>query len=193
MAAPAGAEPEIARLYEHQRQARYTGPATPRPVPVPQRRPAPGRVRQYALRMSAARSKQLQMRSCNIDRVLRHRRQLNLRDIIDNREGLNVDGRMGSTGVNRPACWSSSCSTSSSSSCAANSSARSANAYAVPEARRGTAGDGRALRHRALHPRAAGVEATVCYQYSAQLRDAMVGAGTALRTTRGCASATAPG
>ena len=54
---------------------------------------------QYALRMSAPRNKLFRMRSRNVDRVLRHPRQLNVRELIANREVLVVDGRMGSTGV----------------------------------------------------------------------------------------------
>ncbi|HEY4281120.1 MAG TPA: hypothetical protein VGM91_23100, partial [Conexibacter sp.] len=54
---------------------------------------------QYALRMSAPRNKLFQMRSRNVDRVLRHPSQLDLRELIAKREVLVVDGRMGSTGV----------------------------------------------------------------------------------------------
>jgi hypothetical protein len=53
---------------------------------------------QYALRMSAPRNKLFQMRSRNIDRVLRHPRQLDVRALIAKRQVLVVDGRMGSTG-----------------------------------------------------------------------------------------------
>src|SRR4051794_24487649 len=54
---------------------------------------------QYALRMSAPRNKLFRMRSRNVDRVLRHPRQLDVRELIAEREVLVVDGRMASTGV----------------------------------------------------------------------------------------------
>lgn len=56
---------------------------------------------QYALRMNAPRNKLTQLRSRNTDRVLRHPRQLDVRALIANREVLVVDGRMGSTGVHQ--------------------------------------------------------------------------------------------
>jgi hypothetical protein len=120
------------------------------------------------------------MRSRNIDRVLRHPRQLNLREIIDNREVLIVDGRMGSTGVQqtrvlvmfllnlvfaelrrqleRPA------------------SERVRVCLKLDEGHL-VMGEHFATALSTL--RAAGLEATVCYQYSAQLRDEMVRAGAA--------------
>jgi hypothetical protein len=135
---------------------------------------------QYALRMSAPRNKLFVLRSSNVDRVLRHPVQLNLAEIIARREVLIVDGRMGSTGVHQT---------------------RLLVMFLLnllfaelrlqlerPEAERVRVCLKLDEAHLVMSEhfatalatlRAAGLETTACYQYSAQLKDQVVRAGAA--------------